>query len=51
MKSLKTLGKDAITQIGKLADMFGEGDRSLKENMLAVGSAVNSVAQNSRICS
>ena len=41
------LGKDAITQIGKLADMFGEGDRSLKENMLAVGSAVNSVAQNS----
>ena len=41
------LGKDAITQIGKLAGMFGEGDRSLKENMLAVGSAVNSVAQNS----
>lgn len=41
------LGKDAITQIGKLAEMFGSGDRSLKENMLAVGSAVNSVAQNS----
>lgn len=41
------LGKDAITQIGKLADMFGDSDRSLKENMLAVGSAVNSVAQNS----
>ena len=41
------LGKDAITQIGKLADMFGDGDRSLKENMLAVGSAVNSVSQNS----
>ena len=41
------LGKDAITQIGKLADMFGDGDQSLKENMLAVGSAVNSVAQNS----
>lgn len=41
------LGKDVITQIGKLADMFGDGDRSLKENMLAVGSAVNSVAQNS----
>lgn len=41
------LGKNAITQIGKLADMFGDGDRSLKENMLAVGSAVNSVAQNS----
>lgn len=41
------LGKEAITQIGKLADMFGDDDRSLKENMLAVGSAVNSVAQNS----
>ena len=41
------LGQDSITQIGKLADMFGDGDRSLKENMLAVGSAVNSVAQNS----
>lgn len=41
------LGKDAITQIGKLAEMFSSGDRSLKENMLAVGSAVNSVAQNS----
>ena len=41
------LGKDAITQIGKLANMFGDGDRSLKENMLAVGSAVNSVAQSS----
>lgn len=41
------LGKEPITQIGKLADMFGTGDRSLKENMLAVGSAVNSVAQNS----
>ena len=41
------LGKDAISQIGKLANMFGDGDRSLKENMLAVGSAVNSVAQNS----
>lgn len=41
------LGKEAITQIGKLADMFGDGDRSLKENMLSVGSAVNAVAQNS----
>lgn len=41
------LGKEAITQIGKLANMFGTDDRSLKENMLAVGSAVNSVAQNS----
>lgn len=41
------LGEDAITQIGKLAQMFGDGDRSLKDNMLAVGSAVNSVAQSS----
>lgn len=41
------LGKEAITQIGKLADMFGDDDRSLKENMLSVGSAVNAVAQNS----
>lgn len=41
------LGKDAITNIGKLADMFGDSSRSMKENMLAIGSAVNSVAQNS----
>lgn len=41
------LGKDAITNIGKLADMFGESSRSLKDNMIAIGSAVNSVAQNS----
>lgn len=41
------LGKEAINSIGKLANMFGTDDRSLKENMLAVGSAVNSVAQNS----
>lgn len=43
----KDLGKEAINSIGKLANMFGTDDRSLKENMLAVGSAVNSVAQNS----
>lgn len=41
------LGKDAIKQIGKLAGMFGEDDRSLKQNMIAIGSAVNSVGQNS----
>lgn len=41
------LGKDAIKQIGKLAGMFGEDDRSLKQNMVAIGSAVNSVGQNS----
>ena len=41
------LGEDAIKQIGKLAGMFGEDDRSLKQNMVAIGSAVNSVGQNS----
>lgn len=41
------LGQDAIKNIGKLADMFGDSERSMKENMLAIGSAVNEVAQNS----
>ena len=41
------LGEDAIKNIGKLSDMFGDSTRSMKENMLAIGSAVNSVAQNS----
>ena len=41
------LGEDAIKNIGKLSDMFGDSSRSMKENMLAIGSAVNSVAQNS----
>ena len=41
------LGKDAVKNIGKLAEMFGDGSRSMKENMLAIGSAVNSVAQSS----
>lgn len=41
------LGDDAIKNIGKLSDMFGDSSRSMKENMLAIGSAVNSVAQNS----
>lgn len=41
------LGEDAIKNIGKLSDMFGDSSKSMKENMLAIGSAVNSVAQNS----
>lgn len=41
------LGEDAINNIGKLSDMFGDSSKSMKENMLAIGSAVNSVAQNS----
>lgn len=41
------LGEDATKNIGKLAQMFGDAGRSLKDNMLAIGSAVNSVAQNS----
>lgn len=41
------LGEDAIKSIGKLSDMFGDSSKSMKENMLAIGSAVNSVAQNS----
>lgn len=41
------LGEDAIKNIGKLSDMFGDESKSMKENMLAIGSAVNSVAQNS----
>ena len=41
------LGEDAIKNIGKLSDMFGDSSKSMKENMLAIGSAVNSVVQNS----
>lgn len=41
------LGEDAIKNIGKLAEMFGDSGRSMKDNMLAIGSAVNEVAQNS----
>ena len=41
------LGQDAVNQIGKLSQMFGDSSRTLKENMLAVGSAVNAVAQSS----
>ena len=42
------LGEDAILNIGKLANMFGEVERSgIKNAMLAVGSAVNQVGQSS----
>jgi TP901 family phage tail tape measure protein len=42
------LGEDAIKNIGKLSMMFGDADRlGLKEAMLATGSAINEVAQNS----
>lgn len=41
------LGEDAVKNIGKLSQMFGDGSRTLKENMLAIGSAVNQVAQSS----
>lgn len=40
------LGEEAVGQIGKLSQMFGNESRSLKENMLAIGSAVNQVAQS-----
>ena len=40
------LGEEAVNQIGKLSQMFGDSSRSLKENMIAIGSAVNQVAQN-----
>lgn len=40
------LGEEAVNQIGKLSQMFGDAGRSLKDNMLAVGSAVNQVAQS-----
>lgn len=39
------LGEEAVNQIGKLSQMFGDESRSLKDNMLAIGSAVNQVAQ------
>ena len=40
------LGEDAVNQIGKLSQMFGDESHSLKENMLSIGSAVNQVAQS-----
>lgn len=42
------LGEDAEKNIGKLAQMFGEDDKlGLRGAMLATGSAINEVAQNS----
>lgn len=42
------LGEDAVKSIGKLADMFGVSDRiGIEKAMLAVGSSINEVAQNS----
>ncbi len=42
------LGKDAVKDIGKLAQMFGEDKKKgLRGAMLATGSAINEVAQNS----
>lgn len=41
------LGEDAVKNIGKLADLLGDKSKSMKENMLSIGSAVNEVAQNS----
>ena len=42
------LGKDAVDTIGKLAIAFGESDRlGLRQAMLATGSALNDIVQNS----
>ena len=42
------LGENAVSQIGKLAQMFGEDKtKGLRGAMLATGSAVNELAQNS----
>lgn len=42
------LGDQAVSQIGKLAQMFGEDKtKGLRGDMLATGSAVNELAQNS----
>ncbi len=42
------LGEDAIKNIGKLADMFGDSEKmGLKKAMLSTGSAINEVAQKS----
>lgn len=42
------LGDKAVSQIGKLAQMFGEDKtKGLRSAMLATGSAVNELAQNS----
>lgn len=42
------LGENAVSQIGKLAQMFGEDKtKGLRGAMLATGSAINELAQNS----
>ncbi len=42
------LGEDAVKNIGKLADIFGDSDRlGLKQAMLSTGSAINELAQSS----
>lgn len=42
------LGEDAVKNIGKLADIFGDTERvGLKQAMLSTGSAINELAQNS----
>ena len=42
------LGDDAVKQVGKLTQMFGEDkNKGLRGAMLATGSAVNELAQNS----
>lgn len=42
------LGQDAVKNIGKLAQMFGDDEKlGLRGAMLATGSAINEVAQNS----
>lgn len=42
------LGEGAITQIGKLANMFGDAEKmGLKKAMLGIGSAVNQIGQSS----
>jgi TP901 family phage tail tape measure protein len=42
------LGEDAIKQIGKLNDLFGETDKlGIEKSLLATGSAINSLGQSS----
>lgn len=42
------LGEDAVKNIGKLTQLFGEDKRlGLRQGMLATGSAINELAQNS----
>jgi len=42
------LGEGAITQIGKLSNMFGDSEKmGLKNAMLGIGSAVNQIGQSS----